>query len=278
VEIKFNPKLAPALHVISGLPHLRELDLEGSGQGVDDAGIRHLSRCKSLERLHLGGFSKLSQNGVLLAAQSPALRFIALDSVQAVSDGVLLKLAETNISAFHLDQCSSLTEKGLEKLFVSKRAHLTELHLGYSKLSDKTMDKLAACALLTQLNLYGCAELSDVGFALLARLPSLKRLDLSQCTRLSDAGLRAFMTKESPITHLNLYNCSRVTSEGVRVLAQCAALQCLEMFGLDNITASAVSDVLCAVAGLSRVDVGGCRNISAKEIKELRAQFPHVKI
>jgi F-box/leucine-rich repeat protein 14 len=278
IECKFNPKLAPALSVIAALPRLQNLNLEGSGQSVDDNAIRPLSRCKSLARLHVGGFSRLSQNGVLLAASCPTLRFIALDSVNSVSDAVLARLAGTNISAFHLDQCSSLTEKGLEAFFLAVRERLLDLHLGYSKLSDRSMEKLADCRLLEELSLYGCGDLSDNGFALLARLPALARLDLSQCTKLTDAGLKALVTRNSLLTHLNLYNCSRVTSEGIRVLAQCAKLQCLELFGLDNVTADAVSEVLSAVRGLTRVDVGGCRNISPRELKELRTMFPHVKI
>jgi hypothetical protein len=150
--------------------------------------------------------------------------------------------------------------RGLRSLSLHRCDGLRSLSLSYcSSLDDESIAALLHTAAhtrtlstLTILKLSSIDKLTDISVRLVAQLcPQLCHLDLSYCSQISDQALVAVSTIATMKT-LELYNCRRVTAEGIRPLHQ---LQQLELL------------VVC-----------WCKKISQQALDELRAVLPAVHI
>jgi len=168
---------------ISNMPRLENLYLDVKGPITND-GLAHLSKMRSLKKLHLSR-SQITDKGLAYLAQIKTLEHLDLPQEQkGITDkgitclGELPNLRQLAISRIHyVDPKMNkdyYTDKGLEALV--KCRNLEELSIGCIGITDAGMDHIVKLANLKWLNLFGCENVTDAGLVKMTALTSLKNL------------------------------------------------------------------------------------------------------
>ena len=191
-----------AMRHIAALPGLRRLQVQDTV--ASDAGFEALSASRSIEGIWGRECPNLTGRGFAALSSMPALRSLGV-SCQRVDDSALATLprfpALTELTPIgmgddgfrHVGRCARL-----EKLVCmycrdigdEATAHVTGLPLksyysGSTRITDRSLEMLAAIASLEEIELWACDGVTDAGVASLARLPRLKQLALDGLPRVT---------------------------------------------------------------------------------------------
>lgn len=181
---------------ISQMPDLEILCLHGM-KNITDAGIAHLTKMISLQKLEIGN-SQVTDKGLQYLSQIKTLERLDLPQDQrGITDkglehlSHLPNLKHLGISRIHFNDPKMnkeyYTDKGLE--FLSHCQTLENLSIGSIGVTDAGMDHIAKLTNLKSLNVFGCDNITDRGLAKLSALKSLESLHISG-DRITIAGLK----------------------------------------------------------------------------------------
>lgn len=259
LSVAYIPADDRCMEPIGRLTGLKVLDLRSSNIG--DAGLRHLRKLTSLERLHTP--NGLTDAGMIHVGQLRSLRGLYLDSNRVTNTGLaqlanLTGLEEVRLGGRLQDAAgktlpSLMTDAGL--VYLSKlpdlwyvllwgdftddaMAHmrairsLHTLNLSHLNITDNGLRHLAGCTKLEALDLYD-TKVTDAGLVHLKALPSLKLLDLMRPVNsydfnkppITDAGA-AILKEIRTLEHLNVPFGS-LTAVGLAHLAELDRLRFL---------------------------------------------------
>jgi hypothetical protein len=176
---------------VADLVHDAEIPGLALAPQVTDDDLAHLAGLP-LQRLDLGGCTKITAKGLAHVGALRALTFLSLWYCRAVDDAALARLA------------------GLEELTTLNLSHCVRIGPG-------GLAPLAGLRALSALSCQGLAKLGDAGLTPLAELPRLAVLDLQRCG-ITDAGLE-HLGALAELTLLNVSFCTSLTPKGLRALA-----------------------------------------------------------
>ncbi|KAF7729417.1 hypothetical protein EC973_004396 [Apophysomyces ossiformis] len=219
-------------------------------------GLRTLaSYCPNIQALYLKDCRRLSTPSIAYFLQNVRhLRVLDLSSLDSVRNSTLYVVAE-------------LTQ-------------LEKLNLGWCRnISGQAVRAIAqGCRGLRYLKLNGCPQLDEATMAILGQLPCLSHLCLAYCTSLTDNGLLEFLqSSSSPLTHLNLSSCSRLTDASLRHLAlHCKHLSHLELAGCILLTDQGFCYLALRLRTLVNLDLEDLQQITGATVKALANNQPHL--
>ncbi len=271
-------KVSPeGLRHLSGLKHLRSLNLRGSGIG--DAGAMYLAKCTSLRDLDIGQVitvvpsdyttrPAITDRGVKYLSRITTLERLSLYGTRVSDEGLAIlrdlgSLHELDISA------SQVSGKGLKHL--EKLPHLAALNVSNLKIS-KGLSSIGRMPNIKDLNL-SSTDVDGDGLRHLASLEKLGKLDLSD-TAVDDNGM-VHVAKLTRLNELSLYQ-TKVTDVGLRHLVGLKDIQVLD------IRYTALSDKgmadLARMRSLRELRLYGCTGISDGAIERLRKALPACEV
>lgn len=183
---------------------------------------------------------------------------------QRLTDRGLIKLVDLGrLEVARLDNCFSLTGRGLLAFSISYRLHTLSL-ANCRRLTDEAIINISHLNSLEALSLDGCRCLTDRSIAALSALYRLKKLDLSQCDLITDSGLESLGHLED-LEELALGWCRLITNNGVDILtkqhARSSKLRVLSLARC-NITDNG-AEFLSRLRALEELDINGCSNIGS---------------
>ncbi|KAF7146128.1 hypothetical protein RHSIM_Rhsim04G0006800 [Rhododendron simsii] len=186
-------RLGSCQHLIA-LSLLRsKLNCQVSFKAVNDMGMFLLSEsCKGLQAVRLGGFSKVSDAGFAAILHSCRnLKKFEVRNASLLSDLAFLNGALPSLVDMKLWSCSLITSESVNELATSSDLEVLDLS-GCRSIADSCLGRVTSLHRLTTLNIGG-SDITDGGLAIIGR-------------------------GNSPITHLCLSCCKRVTDKGIALL------------------------------------------------------------
>jgi hypothetical protein len=199
-----------AMRHIAAMPRLRMLQAQGTV--ASDAGFETLSRSRSIEYIWGRECPNLTGRGFAALAAMPALRGIGI-SCKRVDDASLAMLPrfpslrelmpmDVDDDGFrHVGRCENL-----ERLWCmycrtttdAATAHIAGLPLlksyyaGQTKITDRSLEILAAMRALEKVEFWNCAGITTAGIQWLAALPNLREVIVDGCKHVSPDAAAAF--------------------------------------------------------------------------------------
>ncbi|MCA9038844.1 MAG: leucine-rich repeat protein [Planctomycetaceae bacterium] len=231
------------LELIAGLPELKSfwggIDTK---RPLSDEALRHLTRLKKLETLHLNT-QGITKNGVAILSEITSLKNLHLPNILDESPGCFAPLANLHhLEAFSGPRKSELTSTELNAF--SHCTHLKMLHanelkppaaedppLDFSRLTeldfvilppvrDEDLASLKNCRKLTRLQIVPETSISDTGMAHLAGMDNLQMVIIGG-PYVTDASLEFFKGKPR-FSSLTLTG--DLTNEGIQSLRELPSL------------------------------------------------------
>jgi serine/threonine protein kinase len=199
-------------------------DLAVRCPGVTEAGLAHLRRFRSLQRLHIVGLAKPTSAAMAQIGNLTELDTLMVAEV-SIPGGAWAPLSNTKLTTLSLSRCQ-LSDDGL--LGLRKVATLGTLNLHGSKLSVETVKPLAGHPAISTLNLNG-SSFPDNMLAAVRDLPALGSLSLVDTT-VGDKGI-AHLAGLIRLGGLSLSG-TRVTDEGLAAVGQILTLEYLDLQGM----------------------------------------------
>ena len=220
IEVTSDRVTDVGLARLTEMTELQSLSLRGVWRRdfITDAGIKHLSAMRRLERFSIGSEEltdaclpylaqigtlkelalggEISDDGLRYIARMRSLETLFLSS-DAVTDKGLIHLVDLkSLRQLTLSRMNRVTDAGVAQL--GQLSSLRTLSLYVPKVTDRGIIGLARIASLEDLFL-SCAHVTDEGLGHLGRLNSLRRLTLDgakwteagivDCTRVTEAGV-----------------------------------------------------------------------------------------
>lgn len=253
---------------LSGIRTLQSLKLS-SCSGLQQNCLEHFSHAQNLTKLELSNCATLKDNGIENLFGSPNVSFPVLKHL--------------NLSGCKITDCALR--------LLSSGQKLPELeHLDISQCPDITVEGILALSSgctesLMSLSLCGC-DINDECVIELASQPifrSLRTLDLSWNCCLTNQALKQISTMTS-LENLNLRNCTGLSNQGVRKLANLSNLTALDLSGCHLLRNCALKEL----AKLERLEVlnlkncvkihddGMCYLVGAKSLRRLSLEGCHM--
>ena len=169
-------------------PNLQTLDLRAY-EKITDQGLAKLTLAK-LTSLILDYCKEITDKGLaFLAINSPKLQFLELAYCEKITDQGLAQLVLPQLTNLNLTgPKEDITDLGL--FFLMKNCpNLTSLNVSFcKKITDKGLERLSLSK-LTSLDLQQCEEVTDVGLGFLARNhPNLRLLNIYDCKKITAKG------------------------------------------------------------------------------------------
>ncbi len=211
--------------IIGPLRSCKNLDSLSIRRGsVSDQGLARLIETHPLTSLDISGCTRLTGEGMEAIASLRSLEHLDAAETQITDATVQMISAKSGLKSLTLDG-TSVTDDCLEA--IGRIDTLEKLSLQGTRISDNGISRLRGLKHLKTLDLSQTAT-SDVGVTELAR--SLQNLEVLVVggTDISDETLVALATCDS-LWHLSLYNCSRITDDGLDELAKCKQLAVLDL-------------------------------------------------
>ncbi|KAH6772529.1 F-box family protein [Perilla frutescens var. hirtella] len=208
---------------------LEEIDLTDCS-GINDIGLKNLSRCSELVSLKLGLCTNISDKGLSHVA-SNCLKIQELDLYRCagIGDEGLAAVSRgcKKLKKLILSYCDGVTDRGME--YLSSLEELSDLELrGLQNITATGLTKLAAgCRRLAELDLKNCEDIDDSGFWALAYYSrNLQQINFSGTT-ISDVGLCMVMGNLTRLQDAKLVNLANVSVNGFELglRASCARLK-----------------------------------------------------
>jgi hypothetical protein len=199
-----------AMHHIAAMPKLRMLQAQGTV--ATDAGFTLLSRSQTLEYIWGRECPNLSSRGFAALAGLPALRGLGV-SCKHVDDAALAVLPrfralrdlmpmDVSDAGFrHVGKCEHLerlwcmycrTTTDVATAHIAGLARLKLYYAGQTKITDRSLEMLAAMPSLETIEFWNCAGITNAGVSLLAALPNLRALIADGCRQVSAEAAAVF--------------------------------------------------------------------------------------
>lgn len=195
---------------------LKELDLTDCC-GVNDEGLKYLSRCSELSCLKLGLCVNITNRGLAYIARS-CTKIIELDLYRCTGigdDGLAVLLTGCKkMTKLNLSYCSGLTDRGMQ--YIGHFEDLSELEMrGLVNITSTGLTAIAAgCQSLSDLDLKHCNKIDDSGFWALGYYSrNIRQINMSYCA-VSDVGLCMVMGNLTCLLDAKLVHLTRVTVKG----------------------------------------------------------------
>ena len=232
------------------LPRLRRVNL--SGNGITDAGLKHLFDCRQLTDVSFGG-TAVTDAGLAQLQHLPSLTGLHLVNNRISADGIRRLNAVKGLTSLSwlspidaerlraVGELQRLTSFSLsitqvtEDLVdvISGLTQLTKLHLSATGLTDEQCEHLAGIKTATYLSLMKSPELTLAGWEHLGRM-DLHSLSTYQ-TPVTDAGMKC-LSSATELKYLNISD-SPVSDEGLLHLKGLTNLRYVS-FRATNVTQS----------------------------------------
>ncbi|KAE9456660.1 hypothetical protein C3L33_11468, partial [Rhododendron williamsianum] len=186
-------RLGSCQHLIALSLIRSKLNCQVYFKAVNDMGMFLLSEsCKGLQAVRLGGFSKVSDAGFAAILHSCRnLKKFEVRNASLISDLAFLNGALPSLVDMKLWSCSLITSESVNELASSSDLEVLDLS-GCRSIADSCLSRVTSLHRLTTLNIGG-SDITDGGLAIIGR-------------------------GNSPITHLCLSCCKRVTDKGIALL------------------------------------------------------------
>lgn len=249
------------LQHLGSCQHLIALSLVRSRQNcpvsfkaVNDMGMFLLSEsCKGLQAVRLGGFSKVSDAGFAAIFHSCRnLKKFEVRNASLLSDlafhdinGALCSLVDVKLWS-----CSLITSESVHELASSSNLEVLDLS-GCRSIADSCLGRVSSLHKLTMLNL-GSADITDGGLAIIGR-------------------------GNSPITHLCLSFCKRVTDKGIALLFSGGGkirerLLALDVGYIPGISDRAISTVVEFAPSVTELCIRYCYSVTDASLEILASK------
>uniref|UniRef100_S4R8P9 F-box domain-containing protein n=1 Tax=Petromyzon marinus TaxID=7757 RepID=S4R8P9_PETMA len=197
--------------------HLHELNLSNCVRVSDLTLTRLIPKCQSMTHLSLRYCDQLTDAGLELLGNMPALVALDLAGTNIQDQGLAAIGNNSRLKELCISQCIAISDLGLQK-FCQRVRDLERLDVSHCRLlSDLGVKNLVfCCRRLTYLNLSGCAQLTDVSAQYLSGVCRYLRIaDLSGCVKLGDLATRYLRKGCRQLAHLNMLYCPRVSRHAV---------------------------------------------------------------
>jgi len=211
---------------------------------------------------------------------SESTETLSLRGCTHITDNCLDSIAAyaPRLRALDLSDCSGLSADRVSLLLHSSLSRtLEELHLnGSSWVADTSIPHIFGAVLpsLRVLSLRRCIKLRDTGVAALPALcPALLHIDLSSCGRVSSNGIRRLAQKlasrsrsrtEDSAMSVRLRRCGGVDDAAVTGIASSLGddLEHLDVSHCEDVTDAGVTALAAQCGGLRRLNLRGCFRVS----------------
>ena len=235
------------LAYLANLPHLEELGLN-SWDLINDRGLVHLERLKSLRYLSLSG--EFSDKTLVHVSKVPSLKILYIN-IKRMTDAGLANISRhrglENLSLYWME---NITDAGVVHL--KKMGTLKKLDIYHSKVTDDGLSLLAEIKTLEYLRLPQTG-LTDNGLAHISRLSNLK------CLR----------------TGFSTYKGNTFSDEGLKHLAKLVNLRELQVGGTGITDEGLVH--LEKLKKLEHVRLYSQNEFNEEVIVGLRSQLPNLR-
>ncbi len=192
-----------AMHQISAIPRLRQLQAQGAVAG--DVGWRALARSQTLEYIWGRECPNFRSPGFLAIAEMSRLRGMGIGCAQ-VDDEVLallprfrqlrdlVSIGVSDAGFRHVGRCENL--ESLYCMYCRDTGDAATEHLaglqklrtyyaGMTQITDRSLEILGRMDCLEKLEFWQCMGITDAGMAQLARLPHLRHMEVHNCPSVS---------------------------------------------------------------------------------------------
>jgi hypothetical protein len=192
-----------AMHQISALPRLRQLQAQGAVAG--DAGWRALARSQTVEHVWGRECPNFRSSGFLALAEMPRLRGLGISCAQVDDEALallprfrqlrdLVSIGVSDAGFRHVGRCENL--ESLYCMYCRDTGDAATEHLaglqkirtyyaGMTQITDRSLEILGRIDCLEKLEFWQCMGITDAGIAQLARLPHLRHMEVHNCPRVS---------------------------------------------------------------------------------------------
>jgi hypothetical protein len=199
-----------AMRHIGALPNLKML--MGQGAVATDLGFAALSRSSTLECIWGRECPNFGDRGFMALASMPRLRGIAI-SCKNVSEHALESLPrfpalrgimpmDVSDAGFrYVGQCLQLENLwcmycrdtgDIATSHIAKLPRLATYYAGKTRITDRSLETLAAMSTLRKLEFWEVAAITDAGVAALARLPNLHEISIWGSPRVTRKAMAVF--------------------------------------------------------------------------------------
>ncbi|KAM9854742.1 F-box and leucine-rich repeat protein 13 [Aulostomus maculatus] len=230
-----------------------------------DEGFQYLKSQKGFQNLihlNVSGCTQMTVNGFRnISDACPSLREIAIDDMITLSDSCVLALIA---KCRCLSAISFLDAPNLSDITLKAIADVTKLQAfsieGNNQVSDASW-KVLCCRSpgLSRLHAAACTRMSDASLNSMAALANLQYLDISLCTKVSDEGIHYLVEGSSAtkLRELNISYCSHITDVSVMRIAQkFCKLNHLNLSHCEGLTDKALE--LLSGSCIRSLDISGC--------------------
>lgn len=218
---------------------------------INDMGMFLLSEgCRLLESVRLGGFCRVSDAGFASILHSCwHLKKFEVRNALLLSDLAFHDLtgAPCSLVEVKLSSCNLITSETVHKMASSRRLEVLDL-FGCKSIADSSLSSITCLNKLTTLNLGG----ADV----------------------TDRGLSVLSQGYSPISHLCLRGCKRVTDKGVSLLFHgCGVisktLTALDLGHMPGISDKSILTIAAVGTGITELCIRYCFYVTDSSVEAL---------
>ena len=287
---------------LAAFPHVRTLDL-CRADGLTSKRVRYLAELKGLESLNVSRCPNVTGHGLYKLSALKNLRVLDVSHCPEIDDCGLEALTEffPELRALDISGCTSVTARGVKELrALGKLEVLTAANCDFN---DDALRELSQTRQLRSLSLRGSQRATVAGYRALVALENLEALDLSNSGGLTSAALYALTQKLQKLNTLSIANCPRLANHTLKSLRFTKQLHTLDVsgfphledYGLEYLVQSApnlrtldltgcpeINDegmrVLLKLGQLERIDLRGCKGVSAAGAKVLTDAKPKLKL
>lgn len=266
------------VHASSPSSVLRSLEIVGWRHATGRT-IPHV-QLGQLELLDLSGSGVCDAFFESHVAQWSSLRVLCLSSCDSLTDaGVASILANLpRLNVLRAWNCHRIT--ALPFAVVNRFYHLKELCLsGCEELGSDAFTKPAwALQCLETLGLAGCVLVDDCTLSALQHMPGLRDVNLYGCSRITDEGLRLMCNGQHSLSELNLGGCHLLTDLGLRYIVSSGSrwtLRGLNLFRCAQVTDAGLQHV-ASMAHLRVLSCGFCSLVTDEGVVLIAAALQHL--
>ncbi len=255
---------------ITKLSQLTSLSLE-NGSLITDQGIKYLNKLNNLEKLEFRKLVNVKGESLDSFISLSKLRVLTFSDM-GISDHSLSHLKNWNGRELFLFDCNSITDKGIESLYLLKE--LEFFHFSSKNIKNKKLSHLLNFPKLKALDV-SYTDLSTEELLLIEeKLPLLESLSVRCCELETQEGLETLLIKLPHLKTLDISYCSTFRDSSFRNFSK-LSLEKLGMTGLKEITEKALEEVL-KIKTLQILFLDHCPKISKEFIENLKKEHPRL--
>ncbi|XP_065200656.1 F-box/LRR-repeat protein 14-like [Planococcus citri] len=254
------------LKIVQSLENLENLELGGCSNVTDSGLLAIANGLKRLKSLNLRSCWNVSDQGIrLIAGQTDkktgnlTLERLGLQDCQHLSDEALkcISIGLTSITSINLSFCINISDVGLK--YLAKIPSLRELNLSScDNVSDAGVAYLAeAGSPITSLDVSFCDKVTDQSLDYISRgLFNLRCLSLTACP-VSDEGICKLAKALSDLEVLNIGQCTRITDQSLFAISESFKnLKCVDLYGCSKISTDARQDAAAKLPSRCILNLG----------------------